>query len=50
VIIDKFDPNPVFINMNKLKPYRFTKDHTLQPVLVKLNDFFIKKTNGGNPF
>jgi len=23
VTIDKFDPNPIFININKLKPYRF---------------------------
>jgi hypothetical protein len=36
--MDKFDPNPVLINSNKLKPYRFVKDHTFQLVLVKSND------------
>jgi hypothetical protein len=30
VTIDKFDPNPVFVNINKLKPYRFIEDKTLQ--------------------
>jgi hypothetical protein len=29
VIIDKFNPNPVLINTNKLKPYRFIEDQTL---------------------
>jgi hypothetical protein len=43
VIIDKFDPNLVLININKLKPYRFMEDHTLQLVLVKLNDFLSKE-------
>jgi hypothetical protein len=23
VIVDKFDPNPILVNINKLKPYRF---------------------------
>jgi hypothetical protein len=23
MIIDKFDPNPILVNINKLKPYRF---------------------------
>jgi hypothetical protein len=23
MIVDKFDPNPILININKLKPYRF---------------------------
>jgi hypothetical protein len=48
--IDKFDLNPILVNINKLKPYRFAKDHTFQPILAKPSDFFIKGTNGGNPF
>jgi hypothetical protein len=39
VTIDKFDPNLVLININKLKPYRFIEDQTLQPILAKPNDF-----------
>jgi hypothetical protein len=27
--IDKFDPNPILVNINKLKPYRFVEDDTL---------------------
>jgi hypothetical protein len=23
MIVDKFDPNPILVNINKLKPYRF---------------------------
>ncbi len=38
VIIDKFDPNPLLVNINKLKPCKFIKDKTLQLVLTKLND------------
>jgi hypothetical protein len=34
--IDKFDHNPVSVNINKLKPYRFVEDHTLQPIIIKL--------------
>jgi len=41
--MDKFDPNPVPININKLKPYRLIKDQTLQPILVKLSDFLSKE-------
>ncbi len=37
--IDKFDPNPILVNINKLKPYRFVEDHTLQPILTKPSDF-----------
>jgi uncharacterized protein YfbU (UPF0304 family) len=40
-MIDKFDPNPMFVNLNKLKPYRFIEDKTLQLVLVKLSDLVI---------
>jgi hypothetical protein len=36
--IDKFDPNTVLVNINKLKPYRFIEDKTLQPILVKPGD------------
>jgi hypothetical protein len=42
VTIDKFNPNPILVNINKLKPYRFMEDKTLQHVLVKLNDFLSK--------
>ncbi len=41
VIIDKFDPNLVLVNINKLKPYMFIEDKTLQLVLIKLNDLLI---------
>jgi hypothetical protein len=43
VTIDKFDPNLVLVNINKLKPYRFINDSTLQLVLVNPNDLAIKK-------
>jgi hypothetical protein len=39
VTINKFDPNLVLININKLKPYRFIEDQTLQLILVKCSDF-----------
>jgi hypothetical protein len=42
VIIDKFDPNPVLVNMNKLKPYKFVDDNTLQPIVVKPSDMTTK--------
>jgi hypothetical protein len=32
--IDKFDPNLVLVNINKLKPYRFVEDQTPQLVLA----------------
>jgi hypothetical protein len=38
VTIDKFDLNPMLVNINRLKPYRFIEDKTLQPILVKLGD------------
>jgi hypothetical protein len=38
VTIDKFDPNLVLVNINKLKSYKFIEDKTLQAVLVKPND------------
>jgi hypothetical protein len=37
--IDKFDPNLVLVNINKLKPYRFVEDHTRQIILAKPSDF-----------
>jgi hypothetical protein len=43
VTINKFNFNPIMVNINKLKPYRFTKDHTFQPILVNRNDFLSKK-------
>jgi hypothetical protein len=36
--INKFDPNPVLVYINKLKLYRFIEHRTLQPLLVKPND------------
>jgi hypothetical protein len=43
VTIDKFDPNQMFVNINKLKPCRFIEDKTLQLVLVKPNDMVINE-------
>jgi hypothetical protein len=43
VTIDKFDLNPILVNTNKLKPYRFIKDQTLQLVLVKPCDFLLEE-------
>jgi hypothetical protein len=42
LIIDKFDPNSVLVNIDKLKPYRFIEDETFQPILAKPNDFLLK--------
>ncbi len=39
VTIDKFNPNSVSVNTNKLKPYKFIEDQILQLVLVKPNNF-----------
>jgi hypothetical protein len=38
VTIDKFDPNPILVNINKLKPYKFIANRTLQLVLTKPSD------------
>jgi len=43
VTINKFDPNSVLVNINKLKPFMFIEDKTLQPVLVKLGDLVTNK-------
>jgi len=43
VNIDKFDPNPILVNTNKLKPYRFIEDQTFQLVLTKPIDFLSKE-------
>jgi hypothetical protein len=40
--IENFDPNPILVNINKLKPYRFVEDKTLQLVLAKPNGFLLK--------
>jgi uncharacterized protein YcgL (UPF0745 family) len=42
MIIDKFDPNLVLVNINKLKLYRFIKDQTFQLILANPNDFLVK--------
>jgi hypothetical protein len=39
-MIDKFDRNLLLVNINKLKPYRFVEDQTLQLVLAKFSDFY----------
>ncbi len=41
VTVDKFDPNPILVKINKLKPYMFIEDITLQPVLADLSDVVI---------
>ncbi len=41
--IDKFNPNSILVNINKLKPYRFMEDQTLQLVLGKPSDFLPKE-------
>jgi hypothetical protein len=43
VTIDKFNPNPILVNINKLKPYRFIEDHIFQPILTKPSDFLLEK-------
>jgi hypothetical protein len=43
MIIDKFDLNPILVNINKLKPYRFVKENTFQPILVKPSDMLPKE-------
>jgi hypothetical protein len=54
VTIDKFDLNLVLVNINKLKPYRFVEDQTLQLDLIKSNDLLLEKSidtsNYGNLF
>jgi hypothetical protein len=41
VTIDKFDPNPILVNINKLKPYIFIENRILQHVLANLSDLVI---------
>jgi hypothetical protein len=52
--IDKFDPNPILVNINKLKPYRFVEDQTFQPILARPSDFLpekmVKTNHFGNMF
>ncbi len=50
MIINKFDLNLIPVNINKLKPYRFLKDHTLQPVLTKPSDFLWMKLKKATHF
>jgi hypothetical protein len=38
ITIDKFDSNPMLVNINKLKLYKIIENQTLQLVLVKLSD------------
>jgi hypothetical protein len=38
--IDRFDPNPIPVNINS---YRFIEDHTLQLVLTKPNNFLLEE-------
>jgi len=39
--MDKFNFNPILININKLKPYKFIDDNTLQLVFAKPSDLTI---------
>jgi hypothetical protein len=48
--IDKFDLDPILININKLKPYKFVEDQTIQHVLTKPNDLLPKKIVETNHF
>jgi len=41
--IDMFDPNFVLVNVNKLKPYMFIEDKTLQLLLTKPSDLVINE-------
>jgi hypothetical protein len=41
ITIDKFDTNPILVNINKLMPYRFIEDKTLQPILVNPSDLVV---------
>jgi len=50
VTIENFDPNPKLININKLKSYRFVKDHTFQPIMVKPSDLLLEKPIETNHF
>jgi hypothetical protein len=43
VIINKLGFNPILININKLKPYWFIEENTLQPILFKTNDLLPAK-------
>ncbi len=43
VTIDKFDPNPMLVNINKLKPYKFIEDKIIQLVLAKPSDLVTTK-------
>jgi hypothetical protein len=38
VTVDKFDHNAMLVNINKLKPYMFIEDKTMQHVLIKPSD------------
>ncbi len=41
VTIDNFDPNPILVNIYKLKPYKFIENRTLQPILANPSDLII---------
>ncbi len=43
VTIDKFDPNLVSININKMKLYWFLEDSTFQPILTNPSDMLTKE-------
>jgi hypothetical protein len=43
ITIDKFDPNPILVNIKKLKSYKFIEDRTLQPILVNPSDLVTNK-------
>jgi hypothetical protein len=43
VTINKFNLNLILVNINKLKPYRFIEDQTIQLVLANLNNILSKE-------
>jgi hypothetical protein len=50
VIVYKFNPNLILVDTNKLKPYQFVENSTLQPILIKPSDLLPKKPIETNKF
>jgi hypothetical protein len=40
--MDKVNFNPILVNINKLKPYKFIDDNTLQLIFAKPSDLTTK--------
>jgi hypothetical protein len=50
MIVDKFDPNPILVNINKLKPYRFqdtTPSRGLESIVERGRDIACHNPNLG---